>query len=1054
MNLTELGVKNPTFVHIFTFTLVVVGGYFGLHLTREMFPQTDPSVIAIDTLYPGSNPEEVERSISVKIEDKVKELDGIDTLYSTSTEDGSFVRLKLEEGYRRVDELLSEVKNEVDKITDFPKDAQKPNIQLMRPLFPVIAFSIYGDVREETLKKIGQKAKEDLLLIPGLTNVELSGIRKSEIAFDVPLENSVRFQLTPLELAGFIRRSNLELAGGKLRSDRREILVRTDGERYRAKDLARLPFRATGAGGVLPVRYFANVYEAYEETYNYGRFGGKRAVSLHVFKTPEQDALEIARKVKEYIHVLERRLPSSLKVGIHSDLSKYIWQRLDLMLRNGKFGLILVFFSLVLFLNLVLSIWVASGLVVSFLGTFILMDLLGVTINLISLFGLIVVLGMLVDDAIIVGENIYRHMEEGKGAFRAAIEGAREVSLPVTSAVLTTVVAFLPLLMMEGSMGEFMRVLPIVVACALGLSLFEALFILPVHLVETLNPKKVRNPYQGSVNEDFLALPWWRRLRLRQLYFLNVFGKDSLAKILKKILPYRYVVVVSVVCLTVISGIGGAILVPFVVMPKVDSDTIQINVNMPTGTPVHRTEKVVRVLEGEVIKLPEVKSVYTLLGEQIGFSMAGLSILGSGSEVGQILVELKEPEQRERTAFEIIRQLQKRAAKISGVESIQFDTIQGGPRGKDIEIELQGEDFPTLKKAAEYIKGRLRRYDGVFNIADDFQMGKWEVVISLSESGRALGLDVEQLAQQIRAAYYGVEADKFYRGREEVKLRVRLPREEREGIWHLERLRIRTPQGGMVFLEDVARLRWRRAYLVIKRTDQNRTITVSAEVDYKKNTPSKVIEDMEKKLGEFHRKFPSIHRRYKGEKLESQKSVRSLIRAFFAAIFFIYCILATQFRSYVQPLVIMFSIPFAIVGAVFGHVFMGYNLTLLSLIGLVALTGIVVNDSLVLVDFINRKVREGVRPLEAVIESCKQRLRPILLTSITTILGLAPLMLEQSMQARFLIPMAISITFGLLFATMLTLLVIPCLYLIVVDIQGIFKALFEFCFPPRSKEGG
>lgn len=1043
MNPSKLSVENPVPVNIIMFLIIFGGIYYAFTLIRELFPETAPQRITIATIYKGSSPLEIEKGVTVKIEDKVKSLDGVDTIFSSSSEIGSVVTLQLEEGFKGSGRLLNEVKSEVDKITDLPKEAEKPTIKLVKPLLPVIAFSFYGEVPRERLRKLGIKAREEILAIPGITEVEVTGIQNPEIAVEIKPDDLIRYHLTFQELYQTISRSNLDLPGGKLKSSQREILLRTIGEVYTGRELQNLILRRTENGSTILLRDVANVKDTFEEDAQYRRFNGKTSVEVVIFKTSEQDALELARKIKDYVAKIKQNLPQGVYVEVHSELSKYIYQRLDLLERNGVFGLILVFLSLLLFLSVVLALWSALGLIIAFLGTFILMYLLGVTINLMSMFALIVVLGMLVDDAIIVGENIYRHVEEGADAYTAAIRGTQEVALPVTAAILTTISAFLPLLLMEGNMGQFMRVMPIVVTAALIVSLFESLFILPSHLAETLNPKAIRKSLYLQTNQSEEQLPLWKKIRLKQLFYLNILGKTSLVWVLRRLLPWRYVVVFAMICITIIVITLGAVLVPFVVIQKMDADTFTVNINMPVGTPLEKTQEYIRKIEPFFVQVPEKKHLSTLIGVQVAFQTHGFEFTGNTGDKAQIFMELVEPEERKRTSFEIIRDLREKIEKIPGPESLKFEGLSGGPQGQDIEIELQGQDFTLLKKAAEDLKNYLRDFDGVHDIGDNFQPGKREIKIELKDTGRAMGLLVDDIATQVRSAVYGLEADKFFRDKEEVKIMIRYPAQYRKGLWNLDTMRISTPGGGMAYLKDVCDLKMGRAYQSIDRTDQKRTITVMADVDYKKNTPTKVLQIVERDYKNLSARFPGVTMRFKGAKLEAQKSITSLVMSFGIAILLIYSILASQFGSYIQPFIVMFAVPFGIVGAISGHILMGYVLTILSLVGIVALSGIVVNDSLVLVDFINNRVRSGKDTLEAVIESCELRMRPILLTSITTILGLAPLMLETSMQAKFLIPMAISITFGLAFATVLTLVVVPCFYLIVEDCKSFFYRIWR-----------
>ncbi|MFQ5412224.1 MAG: efflux RND transporter permease subunit, partial [Phycisphaerae bacterium] len=710
--------------------------------------------------------------------------------------------------------------------------------------------------------------------------------------------------------------------------------------------------------------------------------------------------------------------------------------------------LFFVFVSLLLFLNWRVAVWVMSGLLISVLGTLAVMQIVGFTLNLLSMFGLIIVLGLLVDDAIVVGEHVYTKVERGEDPKHAAVRGAEDVTWPVVCAIATTIVAFAPLMFIKGRIGDFMGVLPAIVLCALTVSLFEALVILPSHLAEWLKPRKP-TPH-GGFTTGLRGLG--KTIRALEDGIVKGILLKRYDRILRLCVSYRYVTIAAVISMLIISlGLVAGGRLPWVFIQKMDSETIVASLKMPVGTPIHTTDDRIRRIEEAVIGLPELDSLYTLLGEQ--YSVDG-SMAASASHLGQAIIELKNVEQRDRTSEEIIQELRAKTRDRSGVNSLKFASMQGGPGGLPIHVEISGERLEDLITVADRLKSELRRFPGVYDIQDDFDAGRREIQIELLDSARALGLTTSSLAMQVRGAFYGLEARVLQRDREDVKIMVRYPEATRKRIYDLESMRIATPDGTLVPFSEVARFTEGRGYATIKRKDQKRTVSVMADVD--ENNPEANASDINTQLAKhfpgIEQEFPGLTLEQGGQQYEMRKSMGSLEQHFATAILLIYAILAALFRSYFQPLIVMFAIPFGMIGVIVGHLVLGYPLTFFSLIGLVALSGIVVNDSLILMTFINRRRAEGVSAFDAVIEGGQSRLRAILLTSITTILGLAPLLTETSFQAKFLIPMGISIASGLAFATVLTLIGVPALYLILVDIQNLLARFRDMIWGGSAAE--
>ncbi len=1066
-SLPRFSVENPVLVNMLMLTILVAGAYTALTLTREMFPESRPSQVFITTPYPGATPEEVEKGIAIRIEEEIKDIEYIDKIETTIYEGGCSILVDMTNDVTDIDDKVNEFKAAIDAIPrdELPEEAEETRVTKFEPRLPVISVAVYGDADEATLKDAGRRLRDDLLLLPNITDIEVSGVRKDEISVEVVPEKLTAYQLSLSNVAAAIRSTNLDLPAGQIRTTAQNVAVRTLGETDDVERIANTVLRTTPDGRIVRVRDVGQVIDAFEDSDTSGRFNGKPAVDVIVYKTGDQDAVQIATLVKAFVagkrgeppprswlsalgfdqtaqQVWERSqtdlYPSGLTLELHSDLSRYISDRLDLLKRNGAWGLLLVFLTLLLSLNWRVAFWVMMGLVLSIAGGILLMSILGATLNLISMFGLIVVLGLIVDDAIVVGENVYARIERGEAPRIAAVRGAEEVTWPVLVAVATTIGAFLPLMFIEGRIGDFMGVLPIVVVSALSISLIEALMILPAHLSDTLRPMGPSAAPVAPPRNRILRVIHTLRSQQRDLLQTRLTGLYE--RILRGALHYRYVTVTaSVVALMISLGLVATGHIEFVFVQKMDSETLLVNLEMPVGTPAEKTEDVLKYVERRITdpaNFSEVKSAYTLVGAQISAGSGGATATTS-SHIGQIIIELTTVDKRDRISDEIVSAMRESVPpeQLAGVNSLRFQPLHGGPGGAEIEIELTGPRLAQILNAAETIKTELARQEGVSDIDDDYEAGRRELQITLLDSARPLGLTTQLLATEVRGAFYGLEARTLQRDREDVDIRVRLPESRRRNIHDLENLRIATPLGTMVPLSEVARIDDSLGTPTIRRIDQRRAVVVSADLDQNRNNAERVITALGPTVERLQQTLPGVQIDFAGNKRETNKSLGSLRRDFVIALLLIFVMLAGLFHSYIHPLVVLTAVPFGMTGAVLGHWLMGYPLTILSMIGLVALTGIVVNDALILVDFIKKEIAEGRETLAAVINAGRRRLRPIILTSLTTILGLAPLMMEQSFQARFLIPMAISISFGLAFATVLTLVVVPAIYLIVEDLR-------------------
>ena len=1075
-SLPRFSVNNPILANLLMATILGGGIYAGLTLVRELFPESRPNRVLITTLYPGATPSEIEKGITLKIEEQIKDVDGVDKITSRISEGRSVIIAEMRSGFDAIDQAVLNIKTAVDAIPteDFPEEALETRISKFDPTLPVISVSLFGPLDDRTLKDMGERLRKDILALPGVTNVVLTGTRKDEISVEVRPEKLAEFELSFMDVAEAIAASNLDLPGGQIRTSTSNVAVRTLGERDRGRDLYGIIIRSDSAGNIVELRDVATIVDGFEDADIMGRYQASPAVSVIVSKTPDQDAIEIAQLVRAMVagkrgealersrldHLLARLsgrdkvrevyeqaladpYPEGIRIEAHRDLSRFIEQRLELLQRNGAWGLALVFLSLVLFLHWRVAFWVMMGLVLSLTGALVAMKILGLTLNLITAFGLIMILGLLVDDAIIVSEHVYSKIEQGVEPKLAAIVGTEEVAGPVVCAVFTTIVAFLPLAWIEGQLGDWLGVLPVVACVALFASLIEALAILPSHLAHGLRPAGRAEGVPTSGIPGLVRRAAETLHRLQEKYIQGVLRREY-ERLLRTASTYRYVTLAALVAVLVIMlGVVAGGHVPFVFIQKMDSDTVFAKMEMSVGTPIEATQEAAAVIEKAAMRLPELMSLFTLLGAQVDNEAQATP---PQSHVAQIFLELTPGETRSRSSDDILRVLRDESKDIAGVEKLQFDAIHGGPGGATIQVEISGERLEDLIDATTAIKDLLASYAGVYDIVDDSNDGRREIQIELFGSARALGLTTRSLATQVRAAFYGFEAMKVQRGREDVKIMVRYPRAYRTRIYDVESMRVATPSGALVPFTEVARIKEGTGYASIVRKNQKRTVTVTADCDQAVTNSGNVMNDLSREFSKLQHDYPGTLFEFGGQRLEMLKSLDSLRTAFPLALGLIYVMLAGLFKSYVQPLIVMAVIPFGFIGVVVGHLVMGYPLTIMSMFGMVALTGIVVNDSMILMVFINRRVENGVPLFEAVIAGGLGRLRAILLTSVTTVLGLAPLILEQSFQAKFLIPMGIAISAGLIFATVLTLVAVPAMYLVVFDVKKVFGHFFRWLF--------
>ena len=1027
---------NHVAANLLMLALILGGIIMAPSIKQEIFPEVSLDTVSVSVAYPGAGPEEVEEGIILKIEESLTAVDGIKELRATASEGSGSVSAEIYAD-EDVDEVLQDIKSEIDRITTFPEDAEKPVISKLSNRREVISVVVYGDASEKVLREQAEMIRDELLEFDNITQVDLSGVRPFEITIEIPEPTLQRYGLTLEQVANRIRAASLDLPGGSVKTSGGEILLRTKERRYWGPEYADIAILSKADGTEVRLSEIARVVDGFADSETYGRFDNQPAAMVKVFRIGEQKPTEISQKVLAYVAEKQGQLPETLQVAIWNDTTEIFNSRMGLLEKNALLGLLLVIIILGLFLEIRLAGWVMLGIPISFLGTLLFMPWLDVSINMISLFAFILALGILVDDAIVVGENIFDHRQQGKPYLKAAVDGALEVSVPVTYAILTTVAAFLPLVFVTGMMGKFIKVIPIIVITLLLASLIESLFVLPAHLSGG-QPRSENGGLLGRID------------RVRKLFGrgLEKLVNGPYRWLLTLNLNYRYAsLAVGIGMLLLTVGVVKSGLIKFTFMPEVDGDRITVSLQMNRGVPIEETGRITEIIlqkgletvaefdaerpEGESI----LRNVYSVVGGNIPGGGPGGGRSVTASHMSNIAMYLTKSERRGIPATDVSNRWRQIIGEIPGIDSLTFRSSLVR-LGANIDVRLAHQDFSALDKASDRIRQQLAEYQGVSDIEDTYARGKQEIKLTLKPAARTLGITEAELGRQVRSAFFGAEALRLQRGRNEIKVMVRYPEEDRKALWNFEQMRIRTPSGAEIPLPQAAEITEGLGFSEIKRTDRKRVINVSASVDAGKANAQEIIGDLQQDLlPQLVADYPGLSWDMEGEEKERRESLGSMLSGFKLSLIAIFILLAIPFRSYSQPLLIMAAIPFGMIGAVIGHIIMGYNLSILSMFGLVALSGVVVNDSLLLIDKANRNRLEGIPPYEALVAAGMRRFRPIILTSFTTFFGLMPMILETSVQAKFLIPMAISLGFGILFGTGIILLLIPALYLILEDVR-------------------
>jgi multidrug efflux pump subunit AcrB len=1040
---------NSVFANIVLLMIFMAGGMALTSMIRESFPQFSMDLISVTVSYPGADPEEIEEGISLKIEEALESVEGIKQVTTTSAENVGSARIEVQEGYD-VSEVLDQVKSKIDAISTFPLDAEKPVVTEVVMRDSVILLALSGELGEKQLKTWAEQIRDEIRLLPGISQVETFGIRDFEISVEISEESLRRYGLTFRQVAEAIRNSCINLHGGIIRTRGEEIRIRTVGRKYTGEELAEIVVLAEPSGEQVRLGRLAEIRDGFTEDPVAALIDGKPSVFVMVFKTTEEDSLQISRTVNEFVIAKKRQLPPGVTLTDFYDNTSMLKARINLLSRNGLIGMGFVFFLLWLFLDLRLSFWAGLGIPISLAGSLFILWAMGETINMISLFGFILVLGIVVDDAIVVGESVYVHRRSGQPPLQAAVEGVSEVGMPVVAAVITTIVAFVPLAYVGGIMGKFISILPAVVISCLFISLVESLFLLPAHLnhLPDLNRTvSFRNPVSRMMVrlQSFTQQGLERFVARRYIPFLDL------------VLNWRYISLATAIAVLFLTfGLVRGGVVKFQVFPKIDGFVITSTVEFPEGTPPRVTEEALKKIEAGFVRVADrtpTRSGEPLIEKRLVLVGQTLSEQNrkTGPNYGSVQFILLGSEKRGVHSNDLLIQWEEEVGALPGVKSLTFEGLSAGPGGAEIEVWFQGNDMQKILAAAGELEEKLHTFDGVIQIHSDFSLGKNELRLNLKPEARSLGLNVEDLARQVNGAFYGREAFRVQRGSDDIRVKVRYTAEERSYLASFEQMRIRTGDGREIPLSSVANIEYGPGFSTITRTDGQRRVAVIADVDPKRANAQEIYAELEKNyFPAVKERYPGMHIALQGAKKNVRESLGSLKVTFPLAIFGIFVIIATIFRSYVQPLVILFTIPFGIIGAVFGHLLLGYDLSIMSMFGMVALTGVVINDAIVLIERINENLAEGMQFHEAIKKGGARRFRAILLTSLSTVGGLAPLILETDMQAKFLIPMAISLAAGVTFATVLTLVLIPSLLVIVNDLRRVWIRFRTGSWPGRE----
>ncbi len=1007
--------RKPLVVNLIMLILLGGGVWTMLNIQKEVFPQFQLDRVEVSVVYPGAAPAEVEQGILRPVEEAVRGIQGIKEITSTANEGSGDVLIELVAGAERI-KVFQDINQAISRIRTFPDEIEEPEVRLLANQRDVMEIGLYGDADFWTLRKLAERLRDRLLNEENITQVELGNVPEYITHVEIPRHRLREYNITLGQVADIIRASSEDVPAGDVATSSGEILLRMKERKQWADEYARIEIITAESGATVTLGDIAEITDGFEQTSFHSQFNSQPSIELAIYRIGDQSPLDIAANVQEVLTEFESSLPPGVKYRIDSNRAADYEERLSLLTENGILAIIIVLVILTLFLEYKLAFWVMLGMAISFIGGIVFLPIIGVSINMISMFGFLVVLGIVVDDAVVVGENIYEYRQQGMGFLESAIRGAKDIARPVVFSILTNIIAFVPLLFLPGRTGKFWWPLPAVVIVVLAISLLEALFILPSHLGH-------------SSKKDYFKIG--RYIEPLQKGFSRYFERfvDRYYRpFLDLCLRNRYVTLSAAVALLfVVGGYGYSDHMGIILMPKVAADEIEGAVSLPVSTTPMQAAEVANQITESTLRMFEENSLYEV-AEGVKTNVRGQNFL-------DIEIVMKPPDQRDMTAQEVIELWRDEIGDIAGVDQITFEAERGpGGYAQDISVDLSHSDIEVLEKASQAFVERVETFENTRDVNDNYNKGKLRYDFKLLPEGRNLGLTSNEVGQQVRDAFFGALAIRQLRGNNEVEVRVKLPLSERRDIYNLEDFLIRTPDSTQVPLLDVVRVERQEAFTSINRRNGRRIVSVGMDAE-PASAVTQVLESLQEEvLPQLRADFPGITWSFEGSQADMRESTQSLWGGFLLAMMIIYALLAIAFNSYLQPLIVMAAIPFGIVGAVIGHILLDYDLSLVSLMGVIALSGVVVNDSLIMVEYANKR-RAGKSVYEAIHEAGIRRFRPILITTLTTFGGLTPIILETSQQARNLIPMAISLGFGIIFATSIILIIVPCMYLILEDVK-------------------
>ncbi len=1010
---------------------LVIGGVIAVsNMKRETFPSIDPKVVTVTVPYPGATPFEAEEGVTSRVEEALRGIDGVKRVTSSAYEGSGVIIAELED-FADGNRVRQDVETAVDSLTDFPPDdAEQPIIVKAKPKPGVVSMVLFGDVSEKQLHVWARKLEDEISRLPDVSQVELTGAKEQEISIEITEEKLRQFNISLAEVAQKIRSFSLNIPAGTIESSTGDVLLRVQEKGYIAEDFEAYVIKQTPQGALIRLGDIAVVKDGLEDINIESRYNGQPSVFININRSDAQDTLKVENAVNDYVEKL--KLPSSLKLLVYKSETSRLKDRINLLVRNGITGYMLVFLILLLFLDIRLAFWASLGIPISFMGGLMIMALMGLSINMITLFALIIVLGIVVDDAIVTGESIFYRQEQGEKGVTAVINGVKDVIAPVTIGVLTSVAAFAPLAFSTGNLGQILKSIPIAVISILAISLVEAYFILPAHMATKKN-HRWGTGYVDAVSQKFSN-------------GLDRFTNKILMPFVKIALKFRYACLAIFIALLILTkGMVDGGIIKFVFFPQIEGDEVSASLVMPVGTPFAETKRAIKELESAALNVSKEQGgkLYEGISTTIGFITQDTGPATSGTRIqsntGQISLKLVDTSIRPISAQKISERWQEKASKIKGIEELVFESslIRSGA---DMTFELSHSNPDTLQQATNALKKILQNMQGVIEVTTSPKPGKQEYLLKLNPTGLAAGLTPQDLGAHLRFSFYGFEVQRVQRQGEEVKVMVRYPKKARESLETLENSRIRLPSGELVPLNLVTTTKKQVGYSSISRANGQRIIKVEADTIKSVITPDVGISQvMQTYAPQLKERFSGLEVKLEGESRNRKEDLASLINNMKIGVLVIFLLLGSLLKSYVQPLIILAVIPFGVVGALAGHLLLGYNMTFISMFGIVALTGVIVNDSVVMIDYFNQRRAAGDGIHDAMLQAIQRRFRPILLTTMTTVFGLLPILLETSLQARFLIPMAISLAFGLIFGTLIIMILVPVLTTIVDDIRRFFR---------------